>query len=150
MILFQSDVFSPFFRCNITSFWGRNHGKFHFRLSWIQLRLLPFQRYERGMASQVGNPWATRRMVWKISVQTCRQACFDGEGVEPLLSWSDQCDSYNCAPFLAASISAHQDSLTYVLLWDLAVSASPSAAAFCLIDPFCSRLGPKEEVNMSS
>lgn len=53
-------------------------------------------------------------------------------------------------PFLPATFSAHQDSLTLVLLWDPAVSASTSAAAFSLIDPFCSRLGPKEEVNMSS
>jgi len=44
----------------------------------------------------------------------------------------------------------HTRSLTHVRWWGPIVSASPSAAAFCLIDPFCSRLGPKEEVNMSS
>lgn len=61
-------------------------------------------------------------------------------------------NSYSCSPLLLAISSAHQDFYTCSLMRpsNKFFSLCPCAPVFCLINPFCSRLSPKEEVNMSS
>lgn len=127
--------------CNTTPFGDRNRVKFHLRLPWIQLSLLPLYHHEKGHTSPSWEPKGCHKAALKYFCSPLR--ALRGGGSQIFLVWLLRFVQLHS--FCARSLSS-TPGVPYSVLSDPAVNAAPSAAAFALIDPFCSRLGPKERL----
>lgn len=127
--------------CNTTAFGDRNHVKFHLHLPWIQLSHLPLYHHEKGQTSPRWEPKGCHKAALKYFCSPLW--ALRGGGSQMFLVRLVQFIQLHS--FCARSLSS-TPGVPYSVLLDPAVNAAPSAAAFGLIDPFCSRLELKERL----